>query len=173
MSKALIRFARRRLSAWSHDRSDCEVQKLEFANRDGLPDLRPSVFEIELKDLIQAYAEYATLRNPLETSFGLNIAGVSRHLDRSPGTTQFKFTTDAHREVALRDEGDLVSFIHEIRTDFLDRKHDVDKKQIVEYARNRLAHSDAEWLAAVERARTSRPGTWVTKLSRASPASGT
>jgi len=172
VSKALIRFARKRLSIWSHDRSDREVQQLEFTNRDGVPDLRPSVFEIEFKDLIQAYAEYATLRNPPETSFGLNVAGVSRDLDRSPGKTGFRFTTDAHREVALRDERDLLAFIREIRRDFAERKHDVNKKQIVEYARGRLAHSDAEWLAAVERAQTSRPDSWVAKLSRPSPASG-
>jgi hypothetical protein len=169
---ALIRFARRRLSIWSPERSDPEIQKVEFTDRDGEPDLRPSVFGIELKDLIRAYAEYATLRHPLKSTIGINVAGVPWRVNLSPGKTGFRFATDAHREIALRDGEDLLAFIQEIRKDFDNRKHMVEKAQVVEYAGDRLADMDAEWLAAVENARTNKPDSWVAKLSRANSPSG-
>jgi len=167
VSKAVIRFARKRLTAWSPDRADHDVQRVEFTTRDGAPDLRPSVFEIELKDLIRAYSEFATLRQTLDTTFGIDVAGVPWRFDRTPGGTSFRFTEAAHREVVLRDEGDLLDFIREIRRGFENRNHKVEKVQVTRYAEDRLAKGDPEWLAALDRARRDRPESWVAKLVRA------
>lgn len=160
----LIRFARKRLSAWCPERSDPDVKKLEFTDKNGVTDLRPSVFEIDLKDLIHACAEYSTLRNLPESTFGVDVADLGRNLDAPPGATGFKFTTEVHREVVLRNEQDLLAFIHELRRDLERRKYCVTKNQVVEYAKSRLIHSDAEWLAAVGRARLSGAKTWVSNL---------
>jgi hypothetical protein len=137
---------------------------VEFRTPDGVLDLRPSVFEIELRDLVRAYAEFATSRHPLETTIGIDVANVPWRFEQCPGGTNFRFTEDAHREVVLRDEADLLDFIREIRKNFESRKHRVERLQVVRYAEDRLANMDSEWLAALDRARRDRPESWVAKL---------
>ena len=164
MSKHLIRFARRRLTVWRPERTAREVQELEFRDQNGLPDTRPSVFEIELEDLVQAYAEYSTLLAWTQSTFGINVEGIATRLKQSPAGTLFNLTESAHREIILDNEGELLAVIDQIRQDFQNRKHDVQKAEVEKYARDRLAAADPEWVAAVERARGPKPNSWVAKL---------
>ncbi|EYF00652.1 hypothetical protein [Chondromyces apiculatus] len=134
MTKRLIRFARRAAN-WEGDVPVKELQRMEFRTKDGGPDLRPSVYELERvpESLPQTYAEHAHHIDPPRQALAIDVIDGTRPVQATPGKQEFAFIRDRHREVMLRDE----------------------------YARQRLQEGDPEWNAVVE-APDAKP--WLRKL---------
>ncbi len=164
MTTVLIRFSKRR-SSWAPERTDADVQKIEFSDKHGNPDLRPSVYEIALEDLVRAYAEHATNIDPRRGALGLDLGGLAQSIRATPGTSTFAFTREAHREIELGDLRELLELIVDLRAAFGDRSYPVTQDEIVAYAKDRLSKGDDEWRRAVAAAKR---GTWVQKLASAS-----
>jgi hypothetical protein len=137
------------LSSWEPETSDDELLQTEFWERNrGQPDLRPSVYEIEAKDAIQAFAEHATAFNPPSSAGGIDIGGTGHPVKATPGDTGFSFTMYAHREVVLQDREDLLGLVREVRGSLAGRAHLVTRAQVLGYVRARLAAGDEEWVRA-------------------------
>lgn len=151
---ALIRLMRRRLTAWEED-ADTLVD-VEFRNRDGTIDLRPSVYEV---DVAEADGPSFALRARSEhhAAMELGLGSPCREHDlsawhdvdhQSPGNPRFEFIRDSHRELVFESPEQLRQFLHEVlpearRTAVLHKKGDIRG-----YASERMRRADAEWLRA-------------------------
>ena len=150
MTGPLIRFAKR-LSSWEPQTSDDDLLQTEFWQRSrGQPDLRPSVYEIGVSDVIRAFAEHATAFHPPASTGGIDLSGTGRDVEATLGNTGFSFTMNAHREIVLKTRDDLLGLVREIRASLADRKYPVTRAQVIEYVRARLAVGDEEWERARE-----------------------
>ncbi len=162
MNKPLIRFARR-LSSWEAETGDDDLVKTEFWDRNrGQPDLRPSVYEIDASEVIRAFAEHATAFNPPGSAGGVDLGGMGRPVDTTPGETGFSFTMESHRELVLTDKEDLLALVRQVRGSLAERIHRVSKAQVRDYARARLLSGDEEW----ERAKGAADAQeWLVKIN--------
>jgi len=158
----LVRFARR-LANWEEELPVEELQKREFKARNGGPDLRPSVYELDPAQThrVRAYAEHAVGLDPPATALGLDLTEPQRPIDPTAGSPRFQFIRERHREIVLEDAGALHAFIREILVNLGERKHQVTRQEVVAYVRERLQAADEEWtLAAGERDAKA----WLVKL---------
>jgi len=161
VSRALIRFARRRAN-WEEVLPLEELQEREFKARDGGPDLRPSVYEVDDFDgrVVQTYAEHAYRFDPDRTSLAIDAAdGVTGELAATPGASPFCFTRKQHREIVLRDRAELLMLISTI---LVGRRSEVRKEDVESYMRTRLSAGDEEWAVVT---RTPDAKRWLRKLA--------
>jgi hypothetical protein len=159
--KPLVRFARR-LASWESSVSDDDLLDTEFKTRDtGVPDLRPSVYEIGPDEVVQAFAEHATAFDPPSNAGGIDLHSSGRTIVPTIGDTGFAFTMDAHREIVLSDRADLHALVREARSSLPQRTYRVAKAAICQYARERIASGDPEWTNA--RGAAGAKG-WLTKI---------
>jgi len=162
VSRALIRFAKR-LASWEDPSLSLdELQRLEFKARDGGPDLRPSVYEVDdfAVRAVQSYAEHAHAFDPPRTALALDVDdAVLGNCQPTPGDTPFAFTREAHREIVLHDDADLLEFIGRVKS--MVRRY-VSKTDVQLYVRGRLDSGDREWTTVA-----SNPDAkgWVRKLA--------
>jgi hypothetical protein len=113
--------------------------------------------------LIQTCAEHSTvLIKPPSPSIAIHSEVPGFSVKSCPGSTGFAFTISVHREIEIADEGELLRFVHEIRSD-LGRRSTVSREDREGYARSRIAARDQEWISAVKRYRDQH-GSWVGKL---------
>lgn len=163
MSSALIRFARRRAN-WEDPKLPLEeLQSREFKARDGGPDLRPSVYELDDVDtqLIQAYAEHAHRIDPPPSALALDVASAAPgEVEASPGDAPFRFTRGRHREVVLGDLCELLRFVRAARSV---PRRDVEKKAVQSYVGTCLESADEEWTAL---STSPQAKTWLKKLAQ-------
>lgn len=161
MSQLLVRFARR-LTSWEPETSDEDLLRAEFWDRDrGQPNLRPSTYLIEIKDLVQAYSEHATAFDPPSSAGGIDFAGTNQRAEVTPGDTGFPFTMEAHRELVIDSEEHLLNLIREVRSSLTERLHVVSRSEVGEYVRQRLRYEDEHW----ERARSLETAhKWLKKI---------
>jgi hypothetical protein len=97
VSTSLIRFAKR-LASWEPGISDDDLLNTEFRDRNsGGPDLRPSVYEICPENVLRAFAEHSTTREPPGSTGGVDLGGTGRPVRVTPGATGFAFTMENHR----------------------------------------------------------------------------
>lgn len=161
MSRAIIRFARR-LANWEENLPIDELQDREFKARNGGPDLRPSVYEVDDlgRQVVRTYAEHAHRIDPPATALALDVVNaVPRTPATTPGETSFQFTRDQHREVLLRDRDELLAFIRDAITA---PRQKVQKRAVYDYVRGQMNVGDEEW-AAVANSPNAKP--WVQKLA--------
>jgi hypothetical protein len=118
------------------------------ANEVLLPDLRPSVYEVEAGDVVRAYAEHATAFTPPSSAGGIDMGRTDRSVRETPGETGFAFTMRAHREIILQHREDLVGLVREVRVSLTQRTHTATRAQVIDYVRARLDAHDDEWLRA-------------------------
>jgi hypothetical protein len=168
VTAVLIRFSKR-LAIWEPGRTPDEIQQSEFRKKDGTVDLRPSVYEIQLRDIVQAFAEHASVYTPPASTAGIDVAGLGYRAESTAGHPGFAFIRAAHRELPLRNADDLFDLIRKIVASLTSRKHPVTRAEIVTYAAARLAAKDEEWQQAVTAAKC---GPWVHKLASAQGSSG-
>jgi hypothetical protein len=111
----LVRFARR-LANWEVRLSVEELQRREFKDRDGGPDLRPSVYDVEARHevVVRAYAEHATAFDPPATALGIDVTNPPRETIPTPSTADFAFTRERHRVIKLNDLAELHALIRDI-----------------------------------------------------------
>lgn len=163
MSGALIRFARR-LTSWEKPSLPLdELQRIEFTARDGGPDLRVSVSEVDdfATRVVQTYAEHAAHRfDPPRSALAIDVASaVASPPLPVPAETPFAFTRDGHREVLFDEVADLFAFIERVRSA---PQRVVRKSDVQSYVRTQLKGADPEWTAA---ASASGAKGWVMKLA--------
>lgn len=161
MSGGLVRFVRRRAS-FEGDKSVEELQALEFRTREGKPDFRPSVYELDdvAKQLVQACAEHYFRLDPKRGASALDAKEAALHVEANEGTAPFAFVRDAHREVVLEGIEELHAFIDRLRDGA--PWHEVTKQQVHGYVRSKLQAGDPEWLAQAKR---EEARSWLRKLA--------
>jgi hypothetical protein len=161
VSRALVRFARR-LANWEDPNLSVDLlQEREFKARDGGPDLRPSVYEIDVLEprVVQTYAEHAHKIDPPQSALALDVAVVvPGELAVTRGDTPFRFTQEQHREILLRDRAELLAFIKATTTV---PQRTVAKREVHDYVRTRLDAADPEWKAVASEPNAK---SWVRKL---------
>jgi hypothetical protein len=158
----LVRFARR-LANWEAHLSVGELQRREFKDRDGGPDLRPSVYELDAghEAVVRAYAEHATAFDPPGTALGIDVTDPPRETIPTPSTADFAFTRERHREIKLNDLAELHALIRDVLANLDERRRPVTKREAVAYARLQLERGDEEWQRAVA-SPDAKP--WLVKL---------
>lgn len=152
--RIVIRFVRR-LASWEDERPLEELQRLEFRNRDGSPDLKPSVYLVsdEEQVLTQVYAEHcATPPIGLDTRAScIDTQGCADRLLDTDGSARFTFARDAHREYDIEDPVSLLGFVGRLRERVRMRQvRTITKAQVLTYARARVAAGDPEWVAVAQ-----------------------
>jgi hypothetical protein len=123
--------------------------------------LRPSVYEIYPGEVLQAFAEHSTTREPPASTKGIDLGGTGRPVVETLGETGFIFTMGAHREILLTNRDDLRGLVREVRGSLAERTYPVTRVQVREYVRDRLRRGDQEW----ERAQAQTDKKWLKKLS--------
>lgn len=156
----LVRFAKRR-TAWELT-SAAEVRDIEFRDRHGQPDLRPSVYRITADEVTRCFAEHAAAVpiDPPRTALGIWAEGCSPRSLPSTGLPTFAFMRDRHEEIHVANIGALTVLVACLLTQPHHRV-DVPLRDVVSYAQKMVAEGDAEWLAVVSAATKS----WLKKLA--------
>jgi hypothetical protein len=152
----LLRVGRRK-TAWELKSVDTII-KTEFSTL-GEVELNTSVYLIDVSDVTRTVAEHAA-GSGLDPPRGFDNVDLEcgRVAHDSPGTTGFRFTTEAHRELKFADENDLRSFLEtEILPQMETRRYVASKADIREYAKKRQAEGDSEWVRFLETTSKSWP----------------
>jgi len=147
------------------DFPDEQLAELIFRDDWNKAEPRPSVYDgITASELEQIHAEHAA-------NAGLAPPATFRHVDLSwqvacPFVAQrtngyFKFQSDHHAEMHFADSDALVKFVAEQRH-ALCCVEKLDKSRVYQYVRQKVAASDAEWLAFLDAA--ARAPDWRAKL---------
>lgn len=152
MATLLLRVSRRK-TAWEPETGAEETYRVEFTDRDGTPDLSPSVYEIEdqQEDIVRAYAEhYAGLGlDPPRGATNVDFGG-EHDVAQTPGDSDFEFTRDAHREVRFKTEEALKKFVELVCSEIETRKRPTTKAEVKNYVKSRLDEDDAAWCSHCE-----------------------
>lgn len=157
----LVRFAKRKAS-WEGAPSVEALRKLEFKAKDGGPDLRPSVYDLDGSQLVRAFAEHASLFDPPgRAGLGLEVQSGARPMRETPGNPGFALVRDQHREVVLQDDADLDGFIGGLIASPACCRHPIKMDEIKTYVTSRLRDGDPEWIQATG---ASRAASWVRGL---------
>ena len=168
-TRLTIRFAKRQAS-WEGDRPLEELQRLEFRNGDGTPDLQPSVYLIADEEHVftQTYAEHCGTPpiKPEVTTIGIDTQGCADRLLNTDGSPRFAFARDAHREYEIEDLPSLLGFVGRLRERVKARQvRLVTRERVVAYARARVTAGDSEWVAVAQLAERD----WLSALRRFIP----
>jgi hypothetical protein len=158
----LLRFARRR-AAWESPSPEY-IRDVEFRDREGKADLRPSMYFVEEKEILRCYAEHAAaipIDPPRSALVVFGEACAGDKIREEAGSEKFIFIRERHREVHVIDEAGLTGFVTCLLDSVKNERAEVGLKDVVAYAQQRLLARDGEWLAVVM-APDAKP--WMTKL---------
>lgn len=162
MSGVVVRFAKRK-AAW--EAADASViREVEFKNRDGQYDLRPSVYEVGEEHLVQAFAEHAAAApiDPPGSALGIDLTGAPFELKPEPGSDKFSFTRDRHREFALSSASELDLVIVHACRDLTSRRREIPRASVYKYVSERLEADDEEWTSLLD---STAAKDWLRKLA--------
>jgi hypothetical protein len=146
VTPVVVRFAKRKAAWETADATN--IRDVEFKNRDGDYDLRPSVYEVEEGQLVQAFAEHAGAApiEPPRSTLSINLRGSRFALERTPGKDRFAFTRQQHREISLSTMEELDELIHFACQDLVARSSEISKASVCKYVSEQLATQDKEWI---------------------------
>lgn len=117
----LLRVAQRK-SAWEEE-DPAEVIKVEFQDREGAVDLRPSVYEAQdAGEALRCCAEHAGSFLSPTTVVAVEFSGGGAVVANA-GTTFFAFANAQHREVVFDDEVALTEHVATVLADVEGRRH--------------------------------------------------
>jgi hypothetical protein len=147
VSQTYIRLLKRRAS---QGRSVEDIRAIEFTNRTGDPDLRPSVYEIVTppSEIIRACTEhYAAIPLELErTVTSVHTNGDDQNVVFTDGNPKFEFIKTRHREVELENVAALTRFVERLSQCVRNGESStVMQDQMIRYARNCIERGDPEW----------------------------
>ncbi len=156
---------RKRLT--SFDEPVDEAYLVEFYDqKTGSPDLALSVFEVDdaPPPITQACAEFAASfkREPPKGYSGVGVSGIKGpELVSTDGATQFKFTSDAHRELKFSNGESHRGFFEVVYNEQVTRKRTASDSDVRAHVLARCASGDDEWISL----RGTKPAwdKWVTK----------
>lgn len=147
--------------------------EVEFRDRDGSWDLRPSVYEVRANDetelnriMQRLYTEHAAsfLRDPPKSIPPLNM-DTDRSVVSTLGRTFFRLANRCHREIVLQSESDLRNLVRSLQQQLAVRRLNVvTVQEMLDYANARLEEADDEWVSFV---RNSEKGSkWLAHVNR-------
>lgn len=124
-----------------------ELLRVQFADRSGGLDLRPSFYDVAQSNAVQTYAEHsASFRQSAKSGDMFEIGGLpGGDVVATPGETDFQFTQAAHRELVFQNATGLRSFAQPLMAALAARTVTVKKKDLKAYVQRRLATGDLEW----------------------------
>ncbi|MRG98176.1 hypothetical protein [Polyangium spumosum] len=145
----LLRWLKRRAAFREEDFEDTLLAI--FYTKDGKPDTSLSVYEIagEAPQVVQTHAEHAIgcLSSPPRQFVSVDVAGFSGpNKATTQGTTGFKFTADAHRELRFDSADALRAFVRGLCDASPHRTIESPSREIRSYAKDRQAAQDPEWV---------------------------
>jgi len=157
-----VRFAKRK-AAWE-TADAAHIREVEFKNKDGQYDLRPSVYEIEKNQVVQAFAEHAAAApiDPPGSALGVEFGGSRFTLLSTHGNEKFELTGNQHREVALNSKAELDEVIELVCSELTTRQTEITKASVYAYVSGRLDAKDSEWLDLLDSADAKD---WLKKLA--------
>lgn len=165
----VLRIAKRRTS-WELTDVHTIVQT-EFQLREGGIDLRPSVYVLDtgtFEEAVQTHTEHAAsfLRSPPNGGVNANLDGLSVEAPTKDGpasTAKFEHARRTHHELVLEDENELRRVVTAFVQDAAARRIAVERRQLLDYANDRLDQNDLEWVRAL----AEEPGVgWSSKLQK-------
>lgn len=159
--QVVVRFAKRK-AAWE-TADAAQIREVEFKDKDGKYDLRPSVYAIGKEQVVRTFAEHAAAApiDPPGSALAIDFRGVRFKLDEEPGNIQFTFTRERHRDIALSTQTELDELIELACKDLATRKFEIAKASVYEYVYERLELEDKEWLDLLE---SGAAKDWLKKL---------
>ena len=124
------------------------IRQAEFETDEGEPDLRPSVYAIAAAEVVQIVTEHFAgngLKDVKNEKKGhLDLGSIyDGSLRATPGNDWFRRSREAHRELQLQDEADLLAVIARLAEC---SRHPFAKADAKAYIRRRVDERDAEWL---------------------------
>jgi hypothetical protein len=146
----LVRFAKRK-AAWETP-DPAKIREVEFKDKNGQYDLRPSMYDVAEEQIVQAFAEHAAAApiDPPGSALGIDFSGVRFKVEAELGSDKFSFTRDRHREVVLSSTSELDEVIELACREFEKRRRDIAKASVFKYVSERLAANDKEWTDLLE-----------------------
>jgi hypothetical protein len=141
----LLRIAKR-MAVW--ERNDLqEIIETEFEETTGLPDLKPSVYEIESPGLaLRTFTEHAASARLDPPRSGRVIDFGNPPNTKTLGTSYFQFTREGHRELGFKNTEELREFLTAVIKN-PEARYPIEKGAALAYARDRIAAEDPEWLS--------------------------
>ncbi len=150
MTGLVVRFAKRK-AAWENPDA-ATIREVEFKDKNGQYDLRPSTYAVSEEQIVQAFAEHAAAApiDPPGSALGIDLSGVRFKVEAELGSNKFSFTRDRHREVVLSSTAELDEIIELACREFKRRRRDITKASVYKYVSDRLAANDKEWTDLLE-----------------------
>jgi hypothetical protein len=157
----VVRFAKRK-AVWE-TADPIQIRDVEFRDKNGEYDLRPSAYEVEEEDIVRTFAEHAAAApiDPPGSALSIDFEGINVKIEHRPGNDQFAFTRDRHREIVLSTRVDLEAAIQVVCANLTMRKKETSKASVYEYVSGRLEANDNEWLDLAE---STSAKDWLKKL---------
>ena len=140
----LVRIGKRRL-AWEES-EPAEIARIEFRDRDGNLDLRPSVYEVDAVDagvphrgqIVRVHDEHAvSVISPPRGGDDLIVDGAFE-VEEEYGETLFSFANERHRELRFPDEPALIAFVGVLMGSRSERRVQLGRDELFAYIAARL-----------------------------------
>jgi lysophospholipase L1-like esterase len=124
------------------------IRQIEFETAEGAPDLSPSVYAITQPEVVAVVTEHFAgngLKEVKNEKAGhLDLASIYAGTPRAtPGNDWFRRAREAHRELQLENEAELLALIARLAEC---SRHPFTKADAKAYIRERVDARDAEWL---------------------------
>ena len=147
----LLRLLRRKVSL--ECKTPQEFVEAEFKTNEGQYDLSLSVFEVEdLTEIVVRTKAETTAGNNLDPKprASVDVEGTATwKIETTPtinGLMDFRFSSQAHRELKITSETDLKELATHLLGDLTGRKKEASKDQVCEYGYQRYIDLDDEWV---------------------------
>lgn len=129
--------------------------QVEFSDENRNPDLQPSVYDVQVAEIVQTHTEhYAGNNLNPESRKDFDVSGLHNDIRVSHGRPPFAFTMAAHRELLFSSVADLEGFVNHLIREVSEREYEVTKSEMRDYVKSRVRDHDCEWLQYGQRART-------------------
>lgn len=157
--QCVLRMCRRR-SSWELT-DPLEIARIEFQRpADGALDLRPSVYCLYADGADELHARVVQARAEHAKSFARPPSGqgtfqvdafeaTQAEVIPSGGGSLFAYTREAHAELHLRDEAELLELVRRLMDELGARSFEVSREDLLDFMIERFAARDPEWVAAL------------------------
>ena len=144
-----------------------DVVTIEFTKKNGDPDLRPSVYEIDSGQIVQTHAEHQAGCKLSPTPLAhMDLQHHTLELDDTDGNEAFQFTKLVHRELVFQNRDQLVEFVKAIVSEGASRRLDTNKDELATLVYGQKLAEDEEWVAFFEQCDERLKKEWLKLIRR-------
>lgn len=141
-----------RAAAWEGEDSAEDVVIAELSLKNGLPDLSPSVYQVDSTDsVVRVCVEHRAnggLRAPDKRSAAVDLDGLGHVPSLDPQiNAPFSFCASRHHTITLRDQAALVQMVRGVLAESAARNHPAPLREMKQHVRGQVAANDGEWIA--------------------------